>query len=79
MLTRILADHFDTVSSIDCEFVAKFSEFSGFSRKSLSSLLSQTITRIVDRMDVRRTELSLPEIAEAARVRCKDSSVKKHT
>ena len=79
MLTRIIADNFDNVGSIDWESLSKFPELSGHNPESLVQWFSHTITRIVERLDVSRTELTLPQIAEEAEKQYKNSSVKKMT
>ena len=79
MLTSLIAEKFDSVSSIDWSYLAKFPEFSGHSPESLANLFSLTITRILEKLDVSRTELTLPQIAEASKMHFNNSKVKKST
>lgn len=69
MLSNILADNFQTIDSIDWEFVKTFSEFKGHTVKSLKCLFYDTLLRwTAERLKVDKTELSLKQIAEDAKV-----------
>ena len=80
MLTRIIADNFDNVGSIDWDSLSKFPELSGHNPESLVQTFSQTIGKIMDKFDVvSRTELTLPQIAEQTEKQFKDIPVRKLT
>ena len=79
MLTQVIADNFDSVSSIDWEYLAKLPEFSGHTPESLAPLFSSAITIIVYHLGISRTELSLPEIAKLSRNNFENSTVRRVT
>ena len=81
MLTRVIADNFDSVGSIDWESLTKFPELSGHSPSSLTCVFSHIITSIVHHQQhgVCKSELTLPKIAEVSKEIFENASVRKST
>ena len=69
MLANVLSKNFQTIDSIDWEFVKTFSEFKGHTMKSLKGIFFDTLLRwTAERLKIDKTELSLKQIAEDAKV-----------
>ena len=77
MLANVLADNFESVDSIDWKIVMSFPEFSGFTESILSFIFSSKIlSNASRRLGVKRSDLSLKEIAIDAEAYYKDKTVK---
>ena len=78
MLANIIADHFESISSVDWGFISSFPEFSGYTEQSLRSLYgNQVITLVEGIVGKSRKEMSLKEIASVAEARIKNIKVRK--
>ena len=76
MLTNILADNFDSVSSIDWEQVSHYKEFSGHTERSLRHLFFSNITKSASKhLNVVKSQLTLRQVAEFAEVSCRGDNV----
>ena len=78
MLANVIADNFDSISSVNWSFVSSFPEFSGYTEKSLRSLYGNQVIRVVeDSTGTQRSKLSLKEIATVAMEKFKNSKIRK--
>ena len=68
MLINVLAENFDSIESIDWEWVKKVPEFSGYTAKGLKRLFVTKIIQLIDReFEFDRTDMTLQELKEAAK------------
>ena len=68
MLINVLAENFDSIESIDWEWVKKVPEFSGYTAKGLNRLFVTKIIQLIDReFEFDRTDTTLQELKEAAK------------
>ena len=79
MLTNAVAESYESVSSIDWEFLCKKPEFSGHTPESLSAVFSSIITRIVTKHGMKRTDLTLKQVAKLSNDRFDHCKVKEST
>ena len=78
MLANVIADNFDSISSVNWGYVSSFPEFSGYTEKSLRALYGNQVIRLVeDSTGVGRTKLSLKEIASVAEEKFKNIKIRK--
>ena len=78
MLANVIADNFDSISSVNWGYVSSFPEFSGYTEKSLRPLYGNQVIRLVeDSTGVGRTKLSLKEIASVAEEKFKNIKIRK--
>ena len=78
MLANILADNFDSVSSIDWEQVSHYKEFSGHTERSLRHLFFSNITKSASKhLNVVKSQLTLRQVAEFAEVFYREDKVRK--
>ena len=78
MLANLIADNFDSISSVNWSYVSSYPEFSGYTEKSLRSLYGNQVIRVVeDSTGTQRSKLSLKEIATVAMEKFKNSKIRK--
>ena len=68
MLINVLADNFDSIQSIDWDWVKKVPEFSGYTANGLKRVFfTKIIHHIARQLEVERTEMTLKKLSEAAK------------
>ena len=68
MLINVLANNFDSIQSIDWDWVKKVPEFSGYTANGLKKVFfAKIITNIARQLEVERTEMTLKKLSEAAK------------
>jgi len=67
MLINVLAENFDSIQSIDWDWVRKIPEFSGYTSNGLKRLFTQKIHHRIPLLDTDRSEITLNQLAEAAK------------
>merc|ERR1740123_1434323 len=68
MLINVLAEHFESILSIDWDWVKKIPEFSGYTANGLKRLFDTQIFQILtEKFQMERTETTLKQLAEAAK------------
>merc|ERR1712137_1515581 len=56
MLISVLADNFESIQSIDWDWVKKIPEFSGYTLNSLKRVFNQILHSIAQKLDIDSTE-----------------------
>ena len=80
MLANVIAENFDSISSVNWGFVSSFPEFSGYTEKSLRSLYGNQVIRFVENITgIQRTKLSLKEIATVSEEKFENIKIRKRT
>jgi len=67
MLINVLAENFVSIQSIDWDWVRKIPEFSGYTSNGLKRLFTQKIHHRIPLLDTERNEITLNQLAEAAK------------
>lgn len=68
MLINVLADNFDSIQSIDWDWVKRLPEFSGYTSNGLKRVFfTKIIHHIARQLEVERTEMTLDKLSEAAK------------
>jgi len=68
MLINVLADNFDSIESIDWDWVKKIPEFSGYTATGLKRLfITKTLHYITRTLELERTEMTLSQLKKAAK------------
>jgi len=68
MLINVLAENFDSIESIDWDWVKKIPEFSGYTATGLKRLfITKTIHNITRTLELERTDMTLTQLKEAAK------------
>ena len=68
MLIIVLADNFDSIQSIDWDWVKKIPEFSGYTSNGLKRVFTSKIFHLIaPKLDIDSTEMTLNQLAEAAK------------
>ena len=68
MLINVLAEHFESILSIDWDWVKKIPEFSGYTANGLKRLFTIQILHVLsEKFQMERTETTLKQFADAAK------------
>ena len=68
MLINVLANNFDSIQSIDWDWVKKIPEFSGYTSNGLKKVFTSKILHLIaPKLDIDSTEMTLNQLAEAAK------------
>ena len=68
MLISVLADNFESIQSIDWDWVKKIPEFSGYTSKGLKRIFTTKVLHLITpTLEIDRTEITLKQLAEGAK------------